>query len=103
MDIVQISHTSVDQSLEGSQTDSLNDSCPEETGEVGPTCTSPSAANDDEDSAKQIEMSFAPHPRRSHEQDPSDAHAAQVIPCEQRGLCKVSAEVDRQGDGVGSE
>lgn len=76
MKIIQIPNACIYQSFERRQADSLDDSCPQETCKVGPNGTSPSAANDNQDSTKQVQMSFSPNSSRGDEDEAGSADCA---------------------------
>lgn len=79
MDEKQVSHAGVDQSLERCQPYPLYDSRPQEALVIGTRCSSPGAANDDENSAQQVQMPFAPDPRACNEDQASDSHSTKVV------------------------
>lgn len=74
MDKIEIPYTSIYQCLEGGEPNSLYDSRPQQTFIIHSTGTAPRAADDDQDDPQQIQMSFAPYPRRGNEQKPRDAY-----------------------------
>lgn len=80
MDEKQVSHAGVDQSLERCQPHPLYDSCPQEALVIGAGCSSPGAANNDENGAQQVQMPFAPDPRACNKDQASNPHATQVVP-----------------------
>ena len=103
MDEKQVSHAGVDQSLERCQPNPLYDPRPQEALVIGTRCSSPGAANDDENSAQQIQMSFAPDPRACNEDQTSDSHPAQVISSQQCHLREVPLEDQGKRKCVGSQ
>lgn len=76
VDTIQISYTGIYQCLEGGEPNSLYDSRPQQTFIIQSAGTAPRAADDDQDDPQQIQMSFAPYPRRGNEQKPRYAYTA---------------------------
>ena len=103
MDKVEISDTGVDQGLEGCQTDSLDDSSPQETLVVMAAGSSPCASDYDEYGAEDVEMPLTPDSCRCHEHDARYARAAEDVARQERDCCKVSLEPEGERDRVGGE
>lgn len=98
---VQITHTGIDQRLEGRQPDTLENAGPQQTSIVMPTGATPRTGDDDHNRADDVRVPFPIHPRAGHEQEPRQPHAEEVVAGQQRHLGEGPLEVDNEGEGVG--
>lgn len=100
---LQVAHRSIDERFKRRETHALEDARPQERSIVWSRCAAPHAAEDDDDSAEDVEMSLAPDPCTGHEKKTGNPYAEQVVSCQQRHVSEGALEVDGERDGVGGE
>ena len=86
MNKVQISHASVDKSLERCKSDTLENSSPYYTGIVLSAASPPSAADDNDNCAQKIQMPLSPDSCRGDEYEARNAYAQKMIAGQKRNL-----------------